>query len=36
MMGVDPMSPEFLAERREAVVDFISSALFTRDKGERK
>jgi TetR/AcrR family transcriptional regulator len=36
MMGIDPMSPEFLAERRETVVDFISSALFTRSKGERK
>lgn len=36
LTGIDPMSPEFLAERREAVVDFISAALFTPAKGERK
>src|SRR6266550_6246396 len=30
MTGVDPMSPERLAERRAAVVDFISAALFVR------
>jgi hypothetical protein len=34
--GSDPMSPERLAERRAAVIDFISAALFTRTKGERK
>ncbi len=28
MAGVDPMSPARLAERREAVLDFITSALF--------
>jgi hypothetical protein len=28
MTGRDPMSPEHLAERRAAVVDFISAALF--------
>lgn len=28
MTGLDPMSPEHLAERRAAVVDFISAALF--------
>jgi TetR/AcrR family transcriptional regulator len=28
MVGKDPMSPEYLAERRSAVVDFISAALF--------
>ena len=30
LTGSDPMSPERLAERRSAVVDFISAALFTR------
>jgi hypothetical protein len=34
--GFDPMSPDRLAERRAAVIDFISTALFTRTKGERK
>ena len=33
MSGVDPMSPQSLAERRAAIVDFISAALFTRIKG---
>ena len=28
MTGLDPMSPEHVAERRAAVVDFISAALF--------
>src|SRR5258707_256628 len=36
MTGADPMSPERLAERRAAVVDFISAALLVRAKGERK
>jgi TetR/AcrR family transcriptional regulator len=36
MTGLNPMSPEFVAERRAAVTDFISAALFTRTKGERK
>src|ERR1700688_1059969 len=36
MTGFNPMSPEFVAERRAAVIDFISAALFTRSKGERK
>ena len=41
MTGADPLSPECLAERRAAVIDFISAALFTRNKftlnkGERK
>ena len=36
MTGADPMSPERLAERRAAVVDFISAALFVRSKGGRK
>jgi TetR/AcrR family transcriptional regulator len=35
LTGFDPMSPERLAERRTAVIDFISAALFTRTKGER-
>lgn len=30
--GFDPMSPEQVAERREAVEDFISAALFTRPR----
>jgi TetR/AcrR family transcriptional regulator len=34
--GFDPLSPERLAERRAAVIDFISAALFSRTKGERK
>jgi hypothetical protein len=34
--GFDPLSPERLAERRAAVIDFISAALFSRAKGERK
>ncbi len=40
MTGSDPMSPARLAERRAAVLDFISAALFVpekaRGKGERK
>ena len=28
MMGGDPMSPERVAERRAAVLDFITAALF--------
>ena len=36
MTGVDPMSPERLAERRSAVIDFISAALLIDRKGERK
>jgi TetR/AcrR family transcriptional regulator len=36
MTGFDPMSPARIVERRAAVIDFISAALFTRTKGERK
>src|ERR1700692_4365898 len=36
MTGFDPMSAARIAERRAAVSDFISAALFTRTKGERK
>lgn len=36
MTGSDPMSPQCLAERRAAVIDFISVALFTRPEGERR
>ncbi len=36
MTGFDPMLPARIAERRTAVIDFISAALFTRTKGERK
>jgi TetR/AcrR family transcriptional regulator len=36
MTGADPMSPARLAERRAAVLDFISAALFTHPKGGPK
>src|SRR5258708_22614329 len=36
MTGDDPMSPRSLAQRRTAIVDFISTALFCPEKGERK
>ena len=36
MTGADPMSPARLAERRAAILDFISAALFTHPKGGRK
>ena len=40
MTGADPMSPERVARRRAAVLDFISAALFRRagerPQGERK
>src|SRR5713226_6399204 len=36
MTGADPMSPARLVERRAAVLDFISAALFTHPKGGRK
>src|SRR5436190_2034296 len=40
MIGADPMSPEYLAQRRAAVLDFISAALIVpysaNGKGERK
>jgi len=36
MTGSDPMSPARLAERRAAVLDFISAALFTHPKGGPK
>ena len=40
LSGNDPMSPERIAERREAVLDFISAALFRqrdqRSRGGRK
>ncbi len=32
MMGRNPLSPQTLAERRAAIVDLISAALFTRTK----
>jgi TetR/AcrR family transcriptional regulator len=34
--GGDPLSPQRLAERRAAVLDFISAALFRRRRGERQ
>jgi len=36
MTGADPTSPEILADRRAAVVEFISSALFVSGKGDGK
>ena len=33
--GLDPMSPEQLAECRDAVVDFVCTALFVQDHEER-
>jgi TetR/AcrR family transcriptional regulator len=36
MIGFDPMSRARLVERRAAVIDFISAALFKRATGERK
>ena len=39
LSGTDPMSPQRVAERREAVLDFISAALFRRNdktQGGRK
>jgi TetR/AcrR family transcriptional regulator len=36
MTGLDPMTPERLADRRASVIEFISAALFTRTKGVRK
>lgn len=35
MTGSDPFSPEILAERRRAVVEFISAALFAPEGGHR-
>jgi hypothetical protein len=32
--GFDPLASDRLAERRAAVIDFISSALFTPTEGE--
>jgi TetR/AcrR family transcriptional regulator len=31
MFGSDPMSPDLIAERRQAVLEFITSALFTKE-----
>ena len=36
MTGGDPMSPKRLVERRAAVIDVISAALFVPEKGARK
>jgi TetR/AcrR family transcriptional regulator len=36
VIGFDPLSPERLAERRRAVLDFISAALFVRPDPRRK
>src|SRR5205809_2178791 len=36
MTGADPMSPERLAERRNAIIDFISAALLIDGRGKRK
>jgi hypothetical protein len=36
MMGGDPMSPERVAERRAAVLDFITAALFVPDDSRER
>ena len=36
VIGIDPLSPDKLAERRAAVLDFISAALFQRPETRRK
>jgi TetR/AcrR family transcriptional regulator len=36
VIGFDPLSPERLAERRAAVLDFVSAALFERPELRRK
>ncbi len=36
VIGFDPLSPEKLAERRTAVLDFISAGLFVRPENRRK
>ncbi len=36
VVGFDPLSPEKIAERRAAVLDFISAALFVRPQPGRK
>lgn len=35
LTGRDPLDPELIAERRKAVLDFISAALFNTPQGER-
>jgi len=36
MTGKDPLSPERVAARRAAVLDFISAALFQRPSGKSR
>jgi hypothetical protein len=36
VIGFDPLSPEMLAERRAAVIDFISAALLENHERRRK
>jgi Tetracyclin repressor-like, C-terminal domain len=36
VIGVDPLSPDKIAERRAAVLDFISAALLVRPEPMRK
>jgi hypothetical protein len=36
VIGFDPLSPQRVAERRAAVLDFISAALFQRPETRRK
>ena len=36
MTGKDPMSPKLIAERRTAVLDFISAALFQRSNAKQR
>lgn len=35
LTGRDPLDPELIAERRQAVLDFMSAALFRTPQGER-
>jgi hypothetical protein len=36
MTGKDPLSPQLIAARRKAVLDFISAALFQRSNAKQR
>jgi hypothetical protein len=36
MTGKDPLSPQLIAARRTAVLDFISAALFQRSNAKQR
>jgi hypothetical protein len=36
IVGFNPLTPERIAERRAAVLDFISAALFRREHGRQE